>query len=162
MEYIEVGKNIFLQVFEYEDVEKFRWVCEQSQEENYFAMLKIWNPGIKMILINLQYKRFLRRINSNIGFISMIDCGCLNNNEKNIVSLFGVPKKYNGIFINDMRMSESYRHKGIGAKVVNKILQDDKTYMLEPIEDGKTFWKKFGFKENGKLSIREKVGICTN
>ena len=69
----------------------------------------------------------------------MIDCGCLNNNEKNIVSLFGVPKKYDGIFINDMRMSEPYRHKGIGTKVVNKILQNDKIYMLEPIEDGKTF-----------------------
>ena len=27
----------------------------------------------------------------------------------------------------------------------------------KPIEDGKTFWKKFGFKENGKLSIREKI-----
>lgn len=87
----------------------------------------------------------------------MIDCGRLNNNEKNIVSLFGVPKKYNGIFINDMRMSEPHRHNGIGTKVVNKILQNDKTYMLEPVEDGKTFWKKFGFKENGKLSIREKV-----
>lgn len=157
MEYIEVDKKIFLQVFGYEDVEKFRWVCEQSQEDNYFAMLKIWNPGIKMILINLRYKRFFRRINSNIGFISMIDCGRLNNNEKNIVSLFGVPKKYNGNFINDMRMSEPHRHNGIGTKVVNKILQNDKTYMLEPVEDGKTFWKKFGFKENGKLSIREKV-----
>ena len=29
--------------------------------------------------------------------------------------------------------------------------------MLEPVEDGKTFWKKFGFKEDGKLAIREKV-----
>jgi len=29
--------------------------------------------------------------------------------------------------------------------------------MLEPVEDGKSFWMKFGFKENGKLSIREKV-----
>lgn len=56
-----------------------------------------------------------------------------------------------------MRMSVPQRHKGVGTKVVNKILRSDKTYMLEPVEDGKTFWKKFGFKENGKLSIREKV-----
>ena len=54
-----------------------------------------------------------------------------------------------------MRMSVTFRHKGIGTKVVTKILQDDKTYMLEPAEDGKIFWKKFGFKETGKLEIRE-------
>lgn len=54
-----------------------------------------------------------------------------------------------------MRMSVTFRHKGIGTKVVTKILQDDKTYMLEPAEDGKIFWKKFGFKETGKLAIRE-------
>lgn len=46
-----------------------------------------------------------------------------------------------------MRMSVPQRHKGVGTKVVNKILRSDKTYMLEPVEDGKTFWKKFGFKE---------------
>lgn len=54
-----------------------------------------------------------------------------------------------------MRMPVTFRHKGIGTKVVTKILQDDKTYMLEPAEDGKIFWKKFGFKETGKLAIRE-------
>ena len=154
MEYIEIDKKIFLQVFQYEDIEAFTQVCERSQEANYFAIKEIWSPGIEVVLI---YKRFLGILSNNIGFISMIDCGCLNNNEKNIVSLFGVPQKYNGIFINDMRMSEPHRHKGIGTKVVNKILQDDKTYMLKPVEDGKTFWKKFGFKENGKLSIRKKV-----
>ena len=56
-----------------------------------------------------------------------------------------------------MRMSVPQRHKGVGTKVVNKILRSDKTYMLEPVEDGKAFWKKFGFKEDGKLSIREKM-----
>lgn len=87
----------------------------------------------------------------------MIDCERLSNNEKKMVSLLGVPKKYKGIFINDMRMLVTCRHKGIGTKVINKILQDDKTYMLESVEDGKTFWKKFGFKETGKLAIREKI-----
>lgn len=154
MEYIEIDKKIFLQLFRYEDIEEFSQVCERSQEANYFAIKRIWNPGIKVILIN---KRFLRIISNNIGFISMIDCERLNNNEKNIVSLFGVPKKYNGIFINDMRISVSHRPIGIGTKVVNKILQNDKTYMLEPVEDGKIFWKKFGFKETGKLAIREKI-----
>ncbi len=154
MEYIEIDKKIFLQVFQYEDIEAFTEVCERSQEANYFAIKKIWNPGIEVILV---YKRFWRIISNNIGFISMIDCGELSNKEKKMLSLFGVPKKYSGIFINDMRMSVSQRHKGIGTKVVNKILKSDKTYMLEPVEDGKTFWKKFGFKENGKLSIRKKV-----
>ena len=74
-----------------------------------------------------------------------------------MVSLLGVPKNYKGIFINDMRMSVTGGHKGIGTKVVNKILQDDKIYMLEPVDDGTTFWKQFGFKETGKLAIREKV-----
>lgn len=154
MEYIEIDKKIFLQVFRYEDIEAFTQVCERSQEANYFAIKEIWNPGIEVILL---YKRFWRIISNNIGFISMIDCERLSNNEKKMVSLLGVPKKYKGIFINDMRISVTCRHKGIGTKVVNKILQDDKTYMLEPVEDGKTFWKKFGFKETGKLAIREKV-----
>lgn len=155
MEYIEIDKKIFLQVFQYEDIEAFTQVCERSQEANYFAFKEIWNPGIEVALI---YKRFLGIISNNIGFVSMIDCGRLNNKEKKIImSPFGVPKKYDGIFINDMRMSENHRHKGIGTMVVNMILQNDKTYMLEPVEDGKTFWKKFRFEENGKLSIREKI-----
>lgn len=154
MEYIEIDKKIFLQVFRYEDIEAFTQVCERSQEANYFAIKEIWNPGIEVILV---YKNFWRIISNNIGFISMIDCERLNNNEKKMMSLFDVPKKYNGVFINDMRMSVPQRHKGIGTKVVNKILQDDKTYMLEPVEDGKTFWKKFGFKETGKLALREKI-----
>ena len=74
-----------------------------------------------------------------------------------MLSPLGVPPKYKGLFINDMRMLMTQRHKGVGTKVVNKILRSDKTYMLEPVEDGKTFWKKFGFKEDGKLSIREKT-----
>lgn len=56
-----------------------------------------------------------------------------------MVNLLGAPKKYKGIFINDMRMSVTCRHKGIGTKVVNKILQDDKSYMLKSVEDGKIF-----------------------
>lgn len=54
-------------------------------------------------------------------------------------------------------MSKPYRYKGIGTKVVTKMLRNDKSYLLEPIEDGKVFWKKFGFKEMDKLAIREKV-----
>ena len=153
MEYIEIDKKIFGQVFRYEDIEAFTKVCEQSQEANYFAIKEIWNPGIEVVLI---YKRFWRIISNNIGFISMIDCKRLSNNDMKMVSLLGVSKKYKGIFINDMRMSVMYRHKGIGTKVVNKLLRNDKTYMLEPIEDGIIFWKKFGFKENGNLAIREK------
>ena len=156
MEYIEIDKKIFLQVFRYEDIEAFTQVCERSQEANYFAIKEIWNPGIEVVLI---YKRFLGILSNNIGFVSMIDCGQLSNKEKKILSLFGVSKKYSEIFINDMRMSENHRHKGIGTRVVNKILKNDKTYMLEPVEDGKTFWKKFGFEENGKLSIREKLNM---
>ena len=154
MEYIEIDKKIFLQVFQYEDIEAFAQVCERSQEANYFAIKEIWKHGIEVVLI---YNRFLGILNNNIGFVSMIDCERLSNNEKKMVSLLGAPKKYKGIFINNMRMSVTCRHKGIGTKVVNKILQDDKAYMLEPVEDGKTFWKKFGFEENGKLSIREKI-----
>lgn len=153
MEYIEIDKKIFGQVFRYEDIEAFTKVCEQSQEANYFAIKEIWNPGIEVVLI---YKRFWRIISNNIGFISMIDCNRLGNKDMKMVSLLGVSKKYKGIFINDMRMSMMYRHKGIGTKVVNKLLRNDKTYMLELIEDGIVFWKKFGFKENGKLAIREK------
>ena len=70
MEYIEIDKKIFLQVFEYEDIEAFTQVCERSQEANYFAIKEIWNQGNKVILI---YKRFLGIISNNIGFISMID-----------------------------------------------------------------------------------------
>lgn len=155
MDYIEIDKKIFLQVIRYEDIEGFSQICERSQEANYFAIKEIWNPGIEVVLI---YKCFWGIISKNIGFVSMIDCGRLNNNEKKIImSPFGVTKKYNGIFINDMRMSVLQRHKGVGTKVVNKILRSDKIYMLEPVEDGKTFWKKFGFKGTGKFAIREKV-----
>lgn len=96
MEYIEIDKKIFLQVFQYEDIEAFTKVCERSQEANYFAIKKIWNPGIEVILV---YKRFGRIISNNIGFISMIDCERLSNNEKKMVSLLGVPKKYKGFLL---------------------------------------------------------------
>lgn len=55
MEYIEIDKKIFLQVFRYEDIEEFLKICERSQEANYFAIKEIWNPGIELVLI---YKRF--------------------------------------------------------------------------------------------------------
>ena len=96
MEYIEIDKKIFLQVFQYEDIEAFTEVCERSQEANYFAIKKIWNLGIEVILV---YKRFWRIISNNIGFISMIDCERLSNNEKKMVSLLGVPKKYKGFLL---------------------------------------------------------------
>lgn len=50
MEYIEINKKIFLQVFQYEDIEAFTEVCERSQEANYFAIKKY---GIR------ELKRFL-------------------------------------------------------------------------------------------------------
>lgn len=154
MEYIEIDKKIFVQLFRYEDIGEFSKICERFREDNYLAIKKIWNSGIEVSLI---YKSFLGIISNNIGFISTINCGQLCDNEKSIITLLGIPEKYNGIFINDMRMSIPYRHKGIGAKVVTKLLRNDKTYLLEPIEDGKIFWKKFGFKEMDKLAIREKV-----
>ncbi len=49
-----------------------------------------------MILV---YKRFWRIISNNIVFISMIDCERLSNNEKKMVSLLGVPKKYKGFLL---------------------------------------------------------------
>lgn len=79
MEYIEVDKKIFLQVFRYEDIEEFSKICERSQEANYFAIKEIWNLGIEVVLI---YKRFLGILSNNIGFVSMIDCGQLSNIEK--------------------------------------------------------------------------------
>lgn len=63
----------------------------------------------------------------------------LRPKEKKAFTALGIPKGYNGIFINDMRMSIPYRYKGIGSKVVGKILRNDVSYMLEPIEDGKFF-----------------------
>ena len=50
MEYIEIDKKIFLQVFQYEDNQVFAEVCERSQEANYFAIKKY---GIR------ELKRFL-------------------------------------------------------------------------------------------------------
>ena len=88
------------------DLEVFGVV--RGQEANYFAIKKIWNPGIELVLI---YKRFLRILSNNIGFVSMIDCGQLSNKEMKILSLLGVPKKCSGIFINDMRMSVPQRRR---------------------------------------------------
>ena len=45
-----MDKKIFLQVFQYEDIEAFTEVCERSQEANYFAIKKY---GIR------ELKRFL-------------------------------------------------------------------------------------------------------
>lgn len=42
MEYIEIDKKIFLQVFRYEDIEEFSKICERSQEANYFAIKEIY------------------------------------------------------------------------------------------------------------------------
>lgn len=42
MEYIKIDKNIFVQIFQYEDKEEFVEICNQS-EKNYFALKSIWN-----------------------------------------------------------------------------------------------------------------------
>lgn len=65
MEYIEIDKKIFLQVFRYEDIKEFSKICERSQEANYFAIKEIWNPGIELVLI---YKRFFRDIKQQYWF----------------------------------------------------------------------------------------------
>ena len=152
MEYIEIDKKVFLQKYQYADFEAFSSVCVRSGEANYMAIREIWNSGIEVYLI---YKRFWF-INNNIGFVSMIDSRKLRPKEKKAFSALGIPKWYNGIFINDMRMSIPYRHKGIGSKVVGKILRKNISYMLEPIEDGKYFWNKFGFEMDysGKYACR--------
>ena len=64
MEYIEIDKKIFLQVFRYADIEAFTQVCERSQEANYLAIKRIWNPGIKVILVNKHFLRIILLLSS--------------------------------------------------------------------------------------------------
>lgn len=66
-----------------------------------------------------------------------------------------MPRKFNGLFINDMRIGTPFRRKGIGSKVIDKMLVEKNIYALDPVEDGQYFWKKFNFKYNkiGKLAV---------
>lgn len=151
MELINIDKRIVVQIFRNEDLEEFSAICERSHEENYYALRSVWNKGIEVWLI---YKIGFWR-NVNIGFLSTIDCSSLRGNEKIIRECFNIPGKFSGIFINDMRMGTKYRKKGIGTKIVTALLKNDRTYMLEPVEDGKTFWKKFGFVDGDTFAVRE-------
>lgn len=40
MEYIEIDKKIFVQLFRYEDIEEFSKPCERFREDNYLAIKK--------------------------------------------------------------------------------------------------------------------------
>lgn len=55
MEYRKIDKKIFLQRFQYTDIETSEEICAQSGEANYMAIKNIWNSDIEVYLI---YKRF--------------------------------------------------------------------------------------------------------
>jgi len=73
------------------------------------------------------------------------------------MEILDLPRKFNGIFINDMRMGVPFRHKGIGTHIASKVFENKNIYMLDPTEDGETFWKKFGFEYNkvGKYAVMD-------
>lgn len=63
-----------------------------------------------------------------------------------------ISKKYdrdiNTIFIGDFMTDYSYRNKGIGKQLARYIINfeyKDKNIILQPVDDGNWFWKKFGF-----------------
>lgn len=148
---IQIDKNLYLNEYSYKDKEEFNEWYKRFPEPNYQALLIIWNRGIDVYLI---FKKvFIWNI--NVGFISLIDYNKLSNREKEMMEMMQLPRRYNGTFINDMRISTFFRHKGIGTKVVTKIFESKNIYMLDPTEDGKRFWKKFGFEHNkdGKYAV---------
>lgn len=150
---IKINNKLHLQQYTFEDKIEFEGWYHRIKEENYRALLLIWNNGMNVYLI---FKKiFFFRI--NIGFVSVIDCGLLNKEEKELINLFGVPKKYDGMFINDMRLAEKFRHKGIGTQIAHKIFESKNRYLLHPTEDGERFWKKFGFEYNkvGKFAVMD-------
>lgn len=152
MEIIRINNKLYVEKYGYADRDRFHNICEMSQEINYWALESIWNKGIEVWLI---YKKAFFRCD-NVGFISIIDCDRLLGKERLIMDMFRIPTEYNGIFINDMRISILDRNRGIGTKVVNILLEEEKTYLLEPVEDGKWFWKKFGFVEKGGFEIKKR------
>lgn len=63
----------------------------------------------------------------------------------------------NGIYITDFMVKKKSRNKGIGKYLANHILEDiyyKNTILLQPVEDGFWFWKKYKF-ENDKISKHE-------
>ena len=65
-------------------------------------------------------------------------------------------KKENHLYrIQRMAIDKTYRHKGIGSKILNKILldfKDKRIYLISP-KNTLTFYEKFGFK---KTKIKQK------
>lgn len=78
----------------------------------------------------------------------MIDCNKLSNKERDLLQYIDVPRKFNGLFVNDMRIGVPFQGKGIESKVIEKMLVEKNIYALDPVEDGQHFWKKFSFEYN--------------
>lgn len=113
-------------------------------------------------------KTILEEVPPNKNFNDKFVLGFFENNK--LVAILDLVKDYpksNNIFIGLFIIDVYYQNKGIGSKVIKRLINILKTIgvsecylgVVDSNEKAYIFWKKQGFEETGKIYNHEKYNV---
>nr|WP_308545453.1 GNAT family N-acetyltransferase [uncultured Lachnoclostridium sp.] len=130
------------------------------KKEDYYEIYELWNSS-KEIRINIQDDTY-EKISKFIDYNSNLCIVAIENSEIIGSVLAGYDGRRGHIYNTIVR--SDYRSKGIGNKLIDKVLEEFKSKEVNEIDllsiinnhEGNTFWEHKGFLLNENLNYRRK------
>ncbi|WP_162175506.1 GNAT family N-acetyltransferase [Lachnoclostridium phytofermentans] len=130
------------------------------KKEDYYEIYELWNSS-KEIRINIQDDTY-EKISKFIDYNSNLCIVAIENSEIIGSVLAGYDGRRGHIYHTIVR--SDYRSKGIGNKLIDKVLEEFKSKEVNEIDllsiinnhEGNTFWEHKGFLLNENLNYRRK------
>lgn len=138
-------------------------IIRYMKKEDYYEIYELWNSS-KEIRINIQDDTY-EKISKFIDYNSNLCIVAIENSEIIGSVLAGYDGRRGHIYHTIVR--SDYRSKGIGNKLIDKVLEEFKSKEVNEIDllsvinnhEGNTFWEHKGFLLNENLNYRRK-NIC--
>lgn len=72
--------------------------------------------------------------------------------KSNVIGYALVEYNYDGVwYLHEVEIDEKYQNKGLGKKLIQKIIEDCKMISLQSYKSSYKFWIKMGFKKWDKI-----------
>ena len=135
-------------------------IIRYMKKEDYYEIYELWNSS-KEIRINIQDDTY-EKISKFIDYNSNLCIVAIENSEIIGSVLAGYDGRRGHIYHTIVR--SDYRSKGIGNKLIDKVLEEFKSKEVNEIDllsvinnhEGNTFWEHKGFLLNENLNYRRK------
>ncbi len=135
-------------------------IIRYMKKEDYYEIYELWNSS-KEIRINIQDDTY-EKISKFIDYNSNLCIVAIGNSEIIGSVLAGYDGRRGHIYHTIVR--SDYRSKGIGNKLIDKVLEEFKSKEVNEIDllsvinnhEGNTFWEHKGFLLNENLNYRRK------